>query len=64
MRKDFFDCNGATLKVFGYKTKEEFCGKTFAEHSPPTQPDGGDSTQKANQEIQKANDLGKNGPPR
>ena len=42
--RGFFDCNPATLRVFGYATKEDFCGKSPAEHSPPTQPNGNDST--------------------
>jgi PAS domain S-box-containing protein len=49
--KGFFDCNPATLKIFGYRTKEEFCGRTPADHSPPTQPDGTDSMALANKHI-------------
>ena len=36
----FFDCNPATLKVFGYPTRDEFLGKHPAEVSPPRQADG------------------------
>ena len=58
--KGFFDCNPATLKIFGFRTKEEFCGKSPAEHSPPTQPDGTDSITKANQKVAEAYQNGSN----
>ncbi|MBD1901166.1 response regulator [Trichocoleus sp. DQ-A3] len=39
----FFDCNSATLQLFGCNGLEEFCGKHLSEFSPPTQPDGQNS---------------------
>jgi len=41
--KGFFDCNEATLRLFGCTSKEEFCSRHPADFSPPTQPDGTDS---------------------
>jgi PAS domain S-box-containing protein len=49
--KGFFDCNQATLTMFGCATREEFCSKHPADVSPPTQPDGTDSRTRANQRI-------------
>jgi PAS domain S-box-containing protein len=49
--KGFFDCNQATLAVFGCATREEFCSKHPADVSPPMQPDGTDSLTRANQGI-------------
>ncbi|HEY5132867.1 MAG TPA: PAS domain S-box protein, partial [Candidatus Krumholzibacteriaceae bacterium] len=43
--KGFFDCNAATLRVFDCGTRENFRGKSPADWSPPTQPDGRDSRQ-------------------
>jgi PAS domain S-box-containing protein len=37
------DCNEATLKVFGYSTRDEFLGKHPGEVSPPLQADGRES---------------------
>ena len=39
----FFDCNSATLQLFGCNDLEEFCGKHPSKFSPPTQPDGENS---------------------
>ncbi len=39
----FFDCNHATLAMFGCATQQEFCTKHLADLSPPQQPDGRDS---------------------
>jgi hypothetical protein len=47
--KGFFDCNPATLAMFGCATREEFCSKHPADVSPPMQPDGTDSLTLANQ---------------
>ena len=41
--KEFFDCNAATLKIFGCSKKQEFYGKHPSEFSPPVQPNGQDS---------------------
>ncbi len=56
----FFDCNNAALKVFGCSTRDEFCGKHPSEFSPPTQKDGKDSRQVANEQIAKAYLDGRN----
>jgi PAS domain S-box-containing protein len=58
--KEFFDCNRATLKVFGYATREEFCGKHPSEVSPPTQADRKDSRQAADEQIAVAFREGRN----
>jgi len=49
--KGYFDCNRATLGIFGCATREEFCSKHPADLSPPEQPDGMDSRILANQQI-------------
>lgn len=56
----FFDCNPATLKIFGCSSKEEFCSKRPVDLSPPVQPDGTDSMQLANQRIATAMEKGSN----
>jgi len=58
--KGFFDCNPATLKMFGYSSKEEFCTKGPADLSPPTQPDGSDSLTSANKKVADAYEKGSN----
>jgi PAS domain S-box-containing protein len=47
----FFDCNRATLRIFGYSTREEFLGKHPAGVSPPRQPDGRDSRAAADEKM-------------
>jgi diguanylate cyclase (GGDEF)-like protein/PAS domain S-box-containing protein len=49
--KGFIDCNKATLAIYGYATREEFCAKHPADLSPPQQPCGMDSQVLANQMI-------------
>jgi PAS domain S-box-containing protein len=49
--KGFFDCNESTLKIFGCSSRSEFLGKHPSELSPPTQPDGRDSMESANEHI-------------
>lgn len=56
--KGFFDCNQATLKIFGYTNNEEFCSKHPADLSPPTQPDGMDSFTLANKRVLAAMEHG------
>ena len=56
--KGFFDCNQATLAVFGCATREEFCSKHPADVSPPVQPDGTDSLTLASQRIATAMEKG------
>src|SRR5665648_279007 len=41
--KGFFDCNNATLQMFGYAKKEDFIKTHPGNVSPPYQPDGADS---------------------
>jgi len=50
----FTDCNGATLKMLGYKAKKEIIGKSPHELSPEYQPDGTKSVLKAEQYMQEA----------
>jgi PAS domain S-box-containing protein len=49
--KGFFDCNNATLRLFGCASREEFCNRHPADFSPPTQPDGTDSMSYARNNI-------------
>lgn len=49
--KGFFDCNAATVKIFGCTSLEEFCSKHPADLSPPTQPNGRNSMEYANEKI-------------
>ncbi len=49
--KGFFDCNPATLRVFGCSSREDFCVKHPADLSPPQQPCGTDSMTLAQQRI-------------
>jgi two-component system cell cycle sensor histidine kinase/response regulator CckA len=58
--KGFFDCNPATLAMFGCATLEEFCSKHPADVSPPMQPDGTDSLTLANRQIATAMENGSN----
>jgi diguanylate cyclase (GGDEF)-like protein/PAS domain S-box-containing protein len=50
-KKGFFDCNKATLAIFGCATREEFCKKHPGDLSPQQQPCGTDSMVLANQMI-------------
>ncbi len=54
----FFDCNGATVKMFGCINKEEFCSKHPADCSPEFQICGTDSMILASQHIQEAYKIG------
>lgn len=56
----FVDCNNATLKIFGYKTREEFLGKHPGDVSPPHQADGRESHIAANEKIATALKEGHN----
>ncbi len=55
----FLDCNHATLQLFACETKEQFCGKSPIAFSPPYQPCGSPSNERAQQEIQHALQHGK-----
>ncbi len=54
----FVDCNEATAKMLGYASREEFLMTHPSEVSPPVQPDGRQSFEKANEMIRKAVDEG------
>jgi PAS domain S-box-containing protein len=56
----FFDCNPATLRVFGCTTRDEFLGKHPADVSPPRQADGTDSRAAADERIATAFRVGRN----
>jgi PAS domain S-box-containing protein len=58
--KGFFDCNPATLQIFGCSTKEQFCAIHPADVSPEKQSNGQNSMELANQQIQKAFGEGSN----
>lgn len=58
--RGFFDCNPATLKIFGCSDVEEFSKLHPSELSPPTQPDGSQSFQAAQQKIEQAFRDGRN----
>jgi PAS domain S-box-containing protein len=47
----FVDCNQATVGMLRYENKEELLKTHPSELSPPTQPDGRDSFEKANEMI-------------
>jgi len=47
----FFDCNEATLRIFGCATEEEFYSKHPGDFSPPEQPCGRKSQTLANRHI-------------
>ena len=54
----FFDCNKATLGLFGCSSVDEFTKFHPADLSPPTQPDGTPSMDAAMSHIQKAFQTG------
>lgn len=56
----FVDCNPATLRMFACYNAEEFLGRHPSEYSPPTQPDGRDSQEAADENIATAYELGSN----
>ncbi|MEG4802241.1 PAS domain S-box protein [Microcoleus sp. ARI1-B5] len=56
--EEFFDCNLATLAIFGCSNKEQFYGKKPSEFSPLLQPSGQDSRSLATQRISAALQTG------
>jgi len=56
----FLDCNSATLEMFDCTTANEFLGRHPSEYSPPTQADGRDSLEAANDKISVAYKTGSN----
>lgn len=51
-RERFFDCNEATLRMFGLESLKEFCTNHPADLSPPRQPGGEDSRKLAMNRIE------------
>ncbi len=51
--EEFIDCNQKTLEIFGC-SRDEFIGEPPWKFSPPTQPDGRDSKEKALEKINTA----------
>ena len=58
--ESFFDCNAATLTLFGCACREDFCRLHPADISPATQSHGVDSLSLANQRIATAIAQGSN----
>ncbi len=56
---EFFECNEATLKVFGCSSREQCIGKHPSQLSPATQPDGTDSQTAAKKKIELAIETGR-----
>ncbi len=48
----FVDCNEATVRMLGYSSRAEFLMKHPSELSPPVQPDGRPSLEKANEMME------------
>lgn len=56
--KGFFDCNQATLQMFGCLSRQEFCAKHPSDLAPPVQPDGTNSFEFASKKIMTALKIG------
>jgi PAS domain S-box-containing protein/putative nucleotidyltransferase with HDIG domain len=56
----FVDCNEATARMLGYPTRDEFLKTHPSELSPPTQPDGRSSFEKAEEMMRIAFERGFN----
>ncbi|OPZ60319.1 MAG: Blue-light-activated protein [Deltaproteobacteria bacterium ADurb.Bin510] len=54
----FVDCNDAALRLLGYAAREDVLNRHPAELSPPTQPDGCDSYEKARHMMSQAREKG------
>lgn len=54
----FVDCNQATVEMLRYRNREELLKTHPSELSPPKQPDGRDSYEKANEMIARALERG------
>jgi PAS domain S-box-containing protein len=52
------ECNPATLKLFGLSRKDEIIGKTPLDFAPPKQPDGRDSAEMVQWNIEQALEKG------
>ncbi|MEG4404580.1 PAS domain S-box protein [Microcoleus sp. MON2_D5] len=55
---EIFDCNHATITLFGCRNKEQFYGKKLSQFSPQFQPIGQDSSSLAAQRISTAMKTG------
>ena len=56
--REFFDCNPATLEMFGCSNRQQFYGRQTSEFSPPFQPNGQDSVSLSKQRIASAMQTG------
>ena len=56
----FVDANQAAIDMLGFSTREEVLRTHPSKVSPPTQPDGRDSFEKANEMIAKLMGMGSN----
>ena len=56
--RKFVDCNEATARMLGYKTREEFLMQHPSKLSPELQPDGQTSFDKANEMMRLAKERG------
>jgi PAS domain S-box-containing protein len=56
--EQFVDCNEATARMLGYADRNEFLMTHPSKLSPPTQPDGRNSFEKANEMMRIANEKG------
>ncbi len=54
----FVECNEATVRMLGYSSREEFLMSHPSSLSPPEQPDGRESFEKANEMIETALEKG------
>jgi len=50
----WIECNTRGLEMYGCKSRDEMIGTSPADFSPPTQPDGRDSSEKAREVIEAA----------
>ena len=57
-RQGFFDCNEQTLDLFGIESVDTFAEYTPWDLAPPTQPDGRDSEEAAQEHIETAFETG------
>jgi PAS domain S-box-containing protein len=56
--EQFVDCNEATARMLGYANRDNFMQTHPSELSPPTQPDGRNSLEKANEMMRIASERG------
>lgn len=54
----FVECNQAAIRILGYESREQFLNSHPSELSPPIQPDGEDSFQKAERMMATAREKG------